>query len=119
EMADGKKSGRIAELVFPDGSTPITRLQGDSQIQAMSDLEGRLESAMQLWPEAAAEREAIKEHREAYDTALAYRRTVGQNVRNKRALRNAAKEAFITKYVEIGSRVAAEYPRDSIMQDLF
>ena len=34
-------------------------------------------------------------------------------------MRDAAKEAFITKYVGITSRVAAEFPRDSAMQDLF
>jgi hypothetical protein len=119
EMADGKKGGRIATLVFPDGSTPITRLLGDSQIKAMSDLEGRLESAVNLWPDAAAEKTDIAKHREAYTTALAYRSDLGQTVRNKRAMRNAAKEAFITKYAEITSRVEAEFPRDSVMQDLF
>ena len=44
---------------------------------------------------------------------------MGQNVRNNRALRNATKEVFITKYAELASRVAAEFPRDSVMQDLF
>lgn len=119
EIADGKKGGRIAALVFPDGSAPITRLLGDSQIKAMSDLEGRLQSATTLWPEAASEKADITQHREAYDAALKHRNDVGQNARNKRALRNAAKEAFITKYAEIASRVAAEFPRDSMMQDLF
>lgn len=119
EMADGKKGGRIAGLVFPDGSTPITRLLGDSQTKAMSDLEGRLESAVSLWPEAATEKADITKHREAYVAALKYRNDLGQAVRDKRALRNAAKEIFITKYAEITSRVAAEFPRDSVMQDLF
>ena len=119
EMADGKKGGRIAELVFPDGSTPITRLLGDSQIKAMADLEGRLESAVTLWPEAAAEKADIAKLRESYETALKHRSAVGQTVRNKRALRNAAKEAFITKYAEITHRVGAEFPRDTPMQDLF
>lgn len=119
EIADGKKGGRIAGLVFPDGSTPITRLQGASQVEAMSDLEGLLESATTLWAEAAAEKADIAKVREAYADALKYRTQVGQNVRNKRALRNAAKEAFITTYAGIASRVAAEFPRDSAMQDLF
>ncbi len=119
EIADGKKGGRIAALVLPEGSTPITRLLGDSQIQAMADLEGRLESAVSIWPEAAAEKADIAKSREAYAAALKYRNDVAQTVRNKRALRNAAKEAFITKYAEIASRVAAEFPRDNAMQDLF
>lgn len=119
EIADGKKGGRIAGLVFPNGSTSITRLQGESQINAMKDLEGLLESATTLWPDAAAEKAEIAQHREAYEAALKHRTDVGQNVRNKRALRNAAKEEFITKYAAIASRVEAEYPRDSAMQDLF
>jgi hypothetical protein len=119
EMADGKKGGRISGLVFPDGSTPITRLLGDSQIQAMADLEGRLESSVTIWPDAATEKAEIAQCRAAYTTALQYRKNVGQDVRNKRALRNAAKEAFITKYAQIASRVAAEFPRDTPMQDLF
>lgn len=119
EIADGKKAGRIANLVFPDGSTPITRLIGESQIKAMADLEGRLASALSLWPDAAAEKVDIGKHRDAYSAALQHRDDIGQIVRNKRALRNAAKEAFITKYAEITSRVAAEFPRDNVMQDLF
>jgi hypothetical protein len=119
EIADGKKNGRIAALVFPDGSTTITKLSGDSQINAMSDLEGRLESVVSLWPDAATEKADIAKNREAYAAALKYRNDLEQIVRNKRALRNAAKEVFITKYAEIASRVAAEFPRDSVMQDLF
>ena len=119
EIADGKKGGRIAALVFPEGSASITRLLGDSQIKAMSDLEGRLESATTLWADAAGEKADIAKHREAYAAVLKYRSDVGQDVRNKRALRNAAKEAFVTKYAEIASRVAAEFPRDTVMQDLF
>lgn len=119
EIADGKKGGRIAALVFPEGSTPIARLLGDSQIQAMADLEGRLESAVSLWPEAAAEKTDIGKSRDSYAAALQHRSDVAQTARNKRALRNAKKEAFITKYAEITSRVAAEFPRDSAMQDLF
>lgn len=119
EMADGKKGGRIATVLFPDGSAPITRLIGDSQIKEMSDLEGRLDAVVDLWPDAAAEKTDIAQHRESYSTALKARDDQAQTARNKRALRNAAKEAFITKYVEITNRVAAEYPRDTVMQDLF
>ena len=119
EIADGKKGGRIAALVFKDGSAPITRLLGDSQIQAMSDLEGLLDSAVTLWPEAADEKIDIAKHRESYDNALKYRKQLRQVARDKRALRDAAKEAYITKYAAITSRVEAEFPRDNAMQDLF
>lgn len=119
ELADGKKYGPIATMVFPDGSTPITRLIGDSQVQAMADLQGRLDSAVSLWPDAAIEKAEIASHREDYATALKSRADISQNIRDKRALRNAAKEAFLNKYAEITSRVAAEFPRDTTSQDLF
>ena len=119
EMTDGKKGGRIVTLVFPNGSSPITRLLGDSQVTAMANLEGRLEAAVSLWPEAATEKADIARYREAYQTALRHREAVGQNVRDKRALRTAAKEVFILKYVEITNRVKAEFPGDTAMQDLF
>jgi hypothetical protein len=119
ELADAKKNGPIATMAFPEGSTPITRLIGDSQIQAMADLEGRLNSITNLWPEAANEKADIANHRESYAAALKSRADISQNIRNKRALRNAAKEAFLNKYAEITSRVAAEFPRDTTSQDLF
>lgn len=119
EIADGKRGGRIANLVFPDGSTTITRLLGDSQIEAMLNLEGRIASATEVWADAKTEKADIEQHRKNYQIALEHRKTVGQTVRDKRALRNAAKEAFLTKYAEIQSRVGAEFPRDDVMQDLF
>ncbi|MDC3985014.1 hypothetical protein [Polyangium jinanense] len=119
EMADGKRGGRIAAIAFPEGSAPITRLVGASQVQAMVDLEGRLAAAQALWPDASAEKEAIAQHREHYDNALIARKNAGQHARNMRAARNAAKDKFIHKYVEIMSRVEAEFPKDRATQDLF
>jgi hypothetical protein len=119
EIVDGKKGGRIAKLVFPDGSAPITRLLGESQIQRMIDLEGLLASVEDFWSDAASEKADIAQHRIRYKAAIDLRTAAGQTSRAKRALRNAAKEAFITKYVEIISRVEAEFPRDKQMQDLF
>ncbi len=119
EIADGKRGGRIASMVFPDGSASVTRLLGESQIQKMIDIEGLLASATDLWSDAGAEKADIAQHRTRYKAAIDLRTAVGQTARDKRALRNAAKEAFITKYVEIMSRVEAEFPRDRPMQDLF
>ncbi|MDI1447301.1 hypothetical protein [Polyangium sp. 6x1] len=119
EIADGKRGGRIAGIVFPEGSAPITRLVGASQVQAMVDLEGRLKSAQDLWSDASAEKEAIGQHREQYDKALTARKNAGQNARDMRAARNAAKDKFLHKYAEIMSRVEAEFPKDRATQDLF
>ncbi|HVK65276.1 MAG TPA: hypothetical protein VM694_12420, partial [Polyangium sp.] len=54
-----------------------------------------------------------------YDNALTARRNAGQHARDMRAARNAAKDKFLHKYVEIMSRVEAEFPKDRATQDLF
>jgi hypothetical protein len=119
EIADGKKGGAIAAQGFPEGSSPIVRLVGPSQVKAMSDLAGRLEALVAVWPEAADEAQAIAQFRDSYDAAIKARTHAGQLSTNLRAARDVAKETFLTAYSEITSRVSAEFPRDTTMQDLF
>ena len=119
EMADGKRGGAFAAHAFPEGSASIVRLVGPSQVKAMSDLAGRLASLAAVWPEATAESQAITQFRDSYDAAIQGRDSAGQTATNLRAMRDVAKEAFLTAYAEITSRVAAEFPRDTVMQDLF
>jgi hypothetical protein len=119
EIADGKRGGKIVASVLPDGSQPVTRLQGESQVKAMKDLEGRLDAAKAIWPEAEAEKVDIKKYRESYAAALEGRSAAAQKARDLRAQREASKERFATKYTEIQARVEAEFPRDKVMQDLF
>ena len=119
EMADGKKGGAIAAQSFPEGSSPIVRLVGPSQVKAMSDLAGRLAALAAVWPEASSEAQAITQFRDAYDAAVKGRDSAGQTSTNLRALRDVAKEGLLTAYAEITSRVSAEFPRDTAMQDLF
>ncbi len=119
EMADGKKGGPIATQAFPEGSAPIVRLIGMSQVDEMANLSGRLAAIAGKWPEAAAEAQAITLLRHDYKTAVDGRSHAGQIATNLRAVRDVAREAFLTVYDEITSRVAAEFPRDTVMQDLF
>jgi hypothetical protein len=119
EMADGKKGGVIATQAFPEGSAPIVRLVGESQVNEMSLLAGRLAALAPLWPEAPAESQAISQLRDSYKTAVEGRHSAGQNAKNIRAIRDVAKESFLTAYAEITKRVGAEFPRDTVMQDLF
>ena len=119
EMADAKKSGPIATVAFPDGSTPITRLQGESQVAEMTNLVGRLAALASLWPEAEAESQAIGQCRDQYDLAIEGRTQAGKAADDLRAKRDVAKEIFLTTYAEVASRVEAEFPRDTTMQDLF
>lgn len=82
----------------------------------MLDLEGRIDSVWLLWPDAAAKKKTdIALFGVNYNAAIEHRNATGQNVRNKRAARDAAKEAFITKYAAIISRVEAKFPRDKAM----
>jgi hypothetical protein len=119
EMADGKRGGQIASLVYPEGSATIVRLVGASQVQAMRDLEGRLAAAEAFWTEATSEKADIEKHRVSYQAALDSRQAAGQKARDLRAARDAAKEKFLTTYAEVVSRIGAEFPRDKAMQELF
>jgi hypothetical protein len=119
DLADGRPNGPIAKAVFPEGSAPIVRLQGASQVDAMVNLEGRLGSAKALWNEAETEKADVKSFRERYAGALEGRRAAGQTARDSRVERNAEKNRFLVKYAEIGHKVEAEFPRDRAMSDLF
>ncbi|TKC95845.1 hypothetical protein [Polyangium fumosum] len=119
EIADGKRKGRIASLVFPEGSAPIIRLFGASQVEAMIDLEGRLAAAQASWPEAEAEKIELGVLRQRYQAALLNRQIAVQHARDLRAARNATKDRFLTTYAEVMARVEAELPRDKVSQALF
>lgn len=119
EMVDGKKAGKIGLQAFPEGSTPIVRLVGESQVKEMTRLVGQLEALAPLWPEAVSESQAIAQCRDSYAKALEGRTQAGKNATALRAVRNVAKEMFLTTYAEVVSRVEAEFPRDSAMQELF
>lgn len=109
----------IATHAFPKGSSPIIRLQGQSQIDEMIGLEGRLQSLEGNWNEAGSEKQAIAQHRDNYDKALKARDSAANQAKADRAARNLQKRAFITVYSEIVHRVKAEFADDPTMQELF
>ena len=119
ELADDRANGPIVTAVFPNGANAIIRLQGKSQVEAMVDLEGNLDAAKALWPDAVNEMAEVREYRERYDAAILGRRAAGQAARNLRVERDAERARFLMTYAEIASRVQAEFPRDKAMQDLF
>lgn len=119
ELDDGRRGGRIASQVFPGGSTPITRLQGESQVVAMRDLEARLDAARDIWPQAEAEKAAIEAQRIRYQEALAARQDSERNINDLRLARDAAKERFLDIYTQVANLVQAEFPRDRVIQNLF
>lgn len=119
ELHDGRRGGRVAAQVFPDGSLDFTRIQGATQLQAMRLLEGRLATAQDIWPEAASELADIAAHRERYAAALSARDNGQRRIKDLRIARDAVKERFLHLYAEIVSLVSAEFPRDRATVALF
>lgn len=118
ELFDDKTAGPTASFLFPEGVTPIIRPVGQTQVDAMLKLEGKLD-ALASWPEAAAEKAKLTTAREAYATALQDRATAMLASAALRAKRDAAKEDFLDVYATVAAKVKAEFPRDRAMQDLF
>jgi len=118
EIADGKKNGAVASHVFPGGSAVIIRLLGQSQVDAMIALEGRLAAVAPVWADATQEQQAIAQLRQGYAAALAARTKAAQDAAALRSARDVAKDQFLTAYAEAQGLVQAEFPRDTVQQDL-
>lgn len=119
EIADNRKGGPIATHLFPEGTTAITRLRGASQLQALVDLEGRLQLAQPFWPEAAAALAELTQHRQAYEAALNGNSAARQAARYQRVARDTEKRSFLATYEEIAHLARAQFPKDRDMQELF
>lgn len=118
ESFDGKKGGPTASFLFPEGITPIIRPVGQTQVDAMLKLEGKLD-ALANWSEAVSEKAKLTAARVAYAAALKDRDTAMLNASGLRAKRDIAKEDFLDVYATVAAKVKAEFPRDRAMQDLF
>lgn len=119
EQADGVKSGKLGALVFPEGSSKIIRMLGQSQVDAMIALEGRLDALKTIWPDSVTETQEIGACHKAYQAAINGRTLAGQAAAALRAVRDVAKDSWLTVYIESQHRVEVEYPRDTTMQELF
>jgi hypothetical protein len=119
ENADDKKNGKIASALFPNGVTPIVRPVGQTQVNEMRSLEGRLDAAEGSWPDALTHKAKVTAEREKYEATLDERKAAMATVADLRAKRDAAKEDFLDIYAATAGRVKAEFPRDRDMQDLF
>ena len=119
QLADGRSGGRIALAVFPKGSGSVVRLQGESQIAAMRQVEARLGGVTDIWPEAAVAQQTVATHRERYEAALTARDNAELAINNARINRDAIKRRFLDLYAEVAALVKAEFPRKKTMQNLF
>jgi hypothetical protein len=109
----------VAAMVFPEGVTPIVKLFGQSEVDSLIALEGRIAAAAGRWSEAAAMQTRIIEARTRYEAALANRTTALNLAASKRALRNSAKEDFLDTYAKVASAIKGLFPRDKTLQDVF
>jgi hypothetical protein len=119
EMHDGRRGGRVAAQIMPDGSLDFSRIQGAKQIEAMRALEARLVAAQDIWPEAMGELADIAAHRIRYSSAVTAREDGLRRASDLLTARKAAKERFLQLYAEIASLVEAEFPLDRETQELF
>jgi hypothetical protein len=119
ETADGKRGGRIARGLFPDGVTPLVHAFGATEVAALRDLEGRLDAQAADWPEAANEKVKIAGLRTAYESALAARADARQKAADARVARDAIRENVLDAFAKLAGRVRAEYPRQADAQELF
>jgi hypothetical protein len=119
EIHDGRRGGRLAAEIFPDGGVDFARMPGAKQIEFMHSLETRVSNAQDIWPEAEAELADITVHRIRHAAAIAARDEGLRQAKDLRLARDAAKERFLQLYAEIAGLIAAEFPRDRVTQELF
>jgi len=119
EEADGGKNGRIATLVYPQGTTTIIKLFGESQVAAMTTLEDRIKAAGSTWPAASGHATRVAQARAEYQDALQKRATAMRLATEKRVLRDVGKEEFLDTFDSVANSIRQLFPRDRARQDLF
>ncbi len=106
-----------AEPLFPGGVTPIVRPVGQTQVDELRALEGRLAASRLPAKEAALAR--LQAARTEYEAALAGRKTAMTAAADKRAVRDAAKEDCLDVVAAVAGAVREAFPRDRARQDVF
>ncbi len=105
----------VSSAVFPGGVTPIIRPVGQTQAAQLRALEGRLTASS--WDGAAAQLARVTAARESYEGALKRREDGMIAAADQRALRDAAKEDFLTVFAEVAAGIQQVFPRDRRRQD--
>lgn len=119
EIEDGKAGGRITTTLFPNGSTPIIKPVGSTQVDEMRQLEGRYDNVASIYSGAADDRSKVATERTRYESALVARKNGIEQVTQARAARDLSKEEFLDVFVEVAARIQAAFPRDKKTQELF
>ncbi|MBK9262649.1 MAG: hypothetical protein IPM54_22945 [Polyangiaceae bacterium] len=119
QIEDGEAGGRIATTLFPNGSTPIIKPVGSTQVDEMRQLEGRYDNVTSIYPAAIDDKNKVATERSRYETALGARKSGIEQVTQALAARDLAKEEFLDVFAEVAARIQAAFPRDKKTQDLF
>lgn len=119
QSADGIEDDRICQMVFKDGITPIVRPVGETQCDEMRKLEGNLDAAAAIWPDAPAVKGDIEAARKSYEDVLKQRKEAKLLAAHKRAVRDMAKDDLLEMFAKVHGIVKTEFPRNKSMQDMF
>lgn len=108
----------VAAAIFPNGTTPIVRPVGSTQVDALRALEGRVAAASR-WATRNEHLDRLVAVRTEYEELLGRRREAMITAAAKRAERNAAKDDFLDVFAAIAGAIREVFPRDRKRQDLF
>lgn len=118
KRAADNHSRAVSAAVFPKGITPIVKPIGQTQVDKLRDLEGRIAAASK-WAERQQALDQVVAVRERYETALTQRKEGMIAAAAERALRDAAKEDFLDTFAVLAGAVRQIFPRDRVRQDVF
>lgn len=117
ESAQGMEGGYVSVL-FPDGMSPMVRLQGVSQIGEMKDLEHRL-AGLEGWAGASDEAKKLAALRESYEQAVDAQAKLEASIRKSIIERESAKANLVTVFDQVARSIQIRFPRNRRMQDVF
>lgn len=119
EVADGKRGGKLSNMVMPDGLSPAIKPFGEAQVKQLDGVADRLGNMGNVWPDSPKHLATTVEMKKQYADCLKNRDDSVRGEATARAARDIAKEEFLDTYAMVAARIKAEYPRDRAMQELF
>jgi hypothetical protein len=108
----------LASDVFPGGVTPIVKPVGQTEVDAMRALEGRIAAATS-WTAREAVLASVQAARVEYETALTNRKNGMTAAADRRAARDVTKEDFLDVFAAVAAGVKGVFPRDAARQNVF
>ena len=108
----------IAGAVFPNGTTPIVKPVGQSEVTELQRLEGRI-AAASSWAAGAGQLALVTAVRGEYETAIRERGVASMAAGAKRAVRDNVREDFLDVFASVAAAIKQMFPRDRAKQDVF